>query len=525
MLAQFKTLIEEPNLSDILKKDSTETTAVKTLQQALYELGFGQELGWKEAGADGNFGQATASAVKAFAAKNAMDTDGEHITPEIANAMVSKLETAVPLRLIHDLYAEGKVETVLVYKSSDKEAVIALQLLLHQLGFDEELNWKKYGADGDYGGGTTKAVKALSNLVGIPSDGKKLSKELAQRLLDQFAPSLGGGWIKEENTKLPTIGLPPQIKKHSKKGAYTVGKISADDFIRENPEALKEIGLTTSVMRIMAAVSQNEGKLEAVNTYDNSFMTFGMFQWTVGAQTDKGELAALLKKIKDQKPHTFYQCFGQYDLDVSDKHTGTTTGYLSLRGRLLRSPRRKERLRHNDWVIRFWKAGQDPDVQAIEIEHAASRLKNFYWKNSFRVKGHLLSELITSELGVALILDNHVNRPGFIKPCIEKAMEKTDLSNPSSWTSAEERQLIDAYLDIRKTYRWTKVPAMTHAEKRAARTLKLFEADKLDGERGSFVYNPVRSRGLAAPGIQPPMGYRDEDYPEIEQLENGEEKL
>ena len=73
-------------------------------------------------------------------------------------------------------------------------------------------------------------------------------------------------------------------------------------------------------------------------------------------------------------------------------------------------------------AYRFWRAAQEPDVQAVQIEHAISRLKNFYWKESNSVMGYSLNKVITSSYGVALLLDNHVNRPSWVAKCVEQAM-------------------------------------------------------------------------------------------------------
>jgi len=56
------------------------------------------------------------------------------------------------------LIKDGTVRSHLKRRSGNKDAVGALQTILYELGFGNELNWQKYGADGDYGGGTTRAV-------------------------------------------------------------------------------------------------------------------------------------------------------------------------------------------------------------------------------------------------------------------------------------------------------------------------------------------------------------------------------
>ena len=66
--------------------------------------------------------------------------------------MISTLKT---------LIEQNKVTEVLQKKSSHKQAIKALQQSLYELGFGKEIQWGKFGADGDYGGATTAAVKAF----------------------------------------------------------------------------------------------------------------------------------------------------------------------------------------------------------------------------------------------------------------------------------------------------------------------------------------------------------------------------
>ena len=87
---------------------------------------------------------------------------------------------------------------------------------------------------------------------------------------------------------------------------------------------------------------------------------------------------------------------------------------------------------------------------------------------------------------MGLILDNHVNRPGYVKPCLIDAMAQTGLSDPEAWGTQEELTLIDAYLEIRKTY--GKYP-MTDAAKRAAVTRKYLDQGTISCERRSFDFS------------------------------------
>jgi hypothetical protein len=213
-------------------------------------------------------------------------------------------------------------------------------------------------------------------------------------------------------------------------------------------------------------------------------MTFGMFQWTIGAGTDPGELAALLAKIKNADPGVFQTYYGQYGLDI--QLVNNISGYMILEGQKLASPADKERLRTIKWSYYFWKSGQDPQVQVIQIQHALSRLSVFYRSDSYKPNGFYISDLVTSEYGVGLILDNHVNRPGYVKGCLEQAMKDSGLLDPTNWGTEEEKQLIEAYLKVRADY--GKYP-MTNADERADVTKKYLDNGTISAERGSFQYN------------------------------------
>ena len=167
----------------------------------------------------------------------------------------------------------------------------------------------------------------------------------------------------------------------------------------------------------MRAVSENEGMLEAVNSYDNAFMSFGPFQWTAGTGSAGGELADLLDRLKTSKPAAFNEYFGKIGLDLKigpPKPGALRTGFLVLDGQALNTPTRKSVLRKPIWGYRFWRAGHDTDVRACEIEHAMARIDVFYRGARSVLGGKAVSDFITSELGVALLLDQHVNRPGHV---------------------------------------------------------------------------------------------------------------
>ncbi len=268
-----------------------------------------------------------------------------------------------------------------------------------------------------------------------------------------------------------------------RKGLYRVGLQEPETFIGNHREKLLELNLTDSEMNVIFATSENEGNLDAVNTWDNQFISFGMFQWTAGDPGKSGELPALLKVIKDSYPDDFQHYWGQFGLDVVE--VDNKTGWFSYRGKKLISAADKNMLRDHIWAYRFARAGADIEVQATQILHAVNRINQFYFVKSSMLGGYALVDLITSEYGVALLLDNHVNRPGYVRGCVCEALERSDLTAEEMTRGGdeEERLLVKNYLDIRQTY--GKHP-MTDARQRAAVTRGYVVDGIISDRRGSF---------------------------------------
>ena len=269
-----------------------------------------------------------------------------------------------------------------------------------------------------------------------------------------------------------------------RKGLYRVGLQEPETFIGNHREKLLEVNLTDSEMNVIFATSENEGNLDAVNTWDNQFISFGMFQWTAGGPGKPGELPALIKIVKERYPDDFQHYWGQFGLDIVDAHN--KTGWFSYRGKKLTSASDKAMLREHIWAYRFARAGADIEVQAAQILHAVNRINQFYFVKSSQLDGYALADLITSEYGVALLLDHHVNHPGYLRGCVAAALERSKIT-PSAMSrggNEEEQLVIKNYLDIRQTY--GKNP-ITDARQRASVTLGYVLDGIISDSRGTFV--------------------------------------
>lgn len=260
----------------------------------------------------------------------------------------------------------------------------------------------------------------------------------------------------------------------SKGGFYTIGRTSLTGWLAGNPPPA---GLKPSAVRVVRAISANEGLLEAINSYDNSYMSFGLFQWTCGPAGNAGELPALLATLKRSSPAAFQDCFGRYGLDVQTSGPTATTGYLVLNGVVLNTAARKLQLRGAQWAYRFWRAGHHHDMRACELSFAAGRMARFL---DAKAGGVPVRRWFTSEQGVALVLDEHVNRPGHVPGTLAAALKKIGATDPTNWKTADEARLIAAYVLARKATN------MTDPLKRAERIADAVHQNTLSDDRGSF---------------------------------------
>lgn len=259
-----------------------------------------------------------------------------------------------------------------------------------------------------------------------------------------------------------------------KGGFYTIGRTSLAGWLAGNPPPAD---LKPSAVRVVRAISANEGLLEAINSYDNSYMSFGVFQWTCGPAADPGELPALLAVLKRISPGAFQDCFGRYGLDVKTSGPAATTGYLVLNGVVLDTAARKLQLRGPTWAYRFWRAGHHHDMRACELSFAAGRMTRFL---DAKAAGVAVRRWFTSEQGVALVLDEHVNRPGHVPGTLASAIARIGATDPTNWKTADEARLIAAYVLARKATN------MTHPIQRAERIADAVNQNTLSDDRGSF---------------------------------------
>ena len=192
-----------------------------------------------------------------------------------------------------------------------------------------------------------------------------------------------------------------------------------------------------------------------------------------------------MDRIKRRDQAAFQEYFVLFGIDAVITNLGKLpVGFLSLAGKRLDSAEAKTSLREAVWAYRFWRAGHDNTVRICQIEHALTRIDAFYdatitLSDAGTTRG--VNQYITSEYGVSLVLDEHVNRPGHAPGTLQRGIANyvsdTHRADPGAWTTDDERKVIDAYLQIRHG------TGMTDSEKRADTIAK----GGVSTQRGSFV--------------------------------------
>lgn len=271
-----------------------------------------------------------------------------------------------------------------------------------------------------------------------------------------------------------------------KLGLFNAGQTSIDAFFAADGQAFP--GVSASAKRVMRAVSQNEGKIEAINTWDNAILSCGIYQWTTGAGSNAGELAGLLEVLQQRAPASFETYFGSLGLGFvmnAGPPGALRRGFLTLGGNKLDNGAAKSVLRKPLWAYRFWRAAHDAEMRRAQIALAISRLEAFYRVAIPGKAGHSAASYISSEYGVALLLDQHVNRPDHVPATLVTAIDgfiaKTKKKDPAKWTSGDESRVLAGYLTERNA------TSMTDSQNRADRTRAHVGAGRLSDKRGSFV--------------------------------------
>jgi hypothetical protein len=274
--------------------------------------------------------------------------------------------------------------------------------------------------------------------------------------------------------------------------------------------------------KICKAVIANEGNgYDAVNTYDTAHLSIGLYQWSWE------ELYNFLRESQRLSGDNVYkinfkEMFIDYGLDINDESVTENKRFIidgTAYGITGGAPSQLKKLR---FVFCFIKAAENENFRKIQYKIAVDRVDTA--RNVKVIGERKVQSYITSRLGVALVLDQHVNRPGLVDETVRNAVNavvehllkqkkdniklsklqertsfnncfnsdgsikeakkgelKTIIEDPNNWGDEEEELIIKEYIVARNNSR------MTAPEKRAADIRGLKESLDLSDKRNSYV--------------------------------------
>lgn len=234
--------------------------------------------------------------------------------------------------------------------------------------------------------------------------------------------------------------------------------------------------ITEENKEILIAMSENEGNLDAVQSYDSEILTAGAMQKTINPD-GYGELSTQLWEFKKDNPNKFKDLFENCGWDVKEEGKKYRAYYQGVTGNKLKSLIRKgfEQKTYKQKVTcipiePFINACKDEDFQEKQIIDFIKRLNNAINKTPLGYKNPI-KDFIKSKLGKATVLDHDVNRPGHTVGCFTTALNRffslnSRISkNPLEWGDRHnkyEKELLEIYGPLRGQKPYT----MTDADKR-----------------------------------------------------------
>lgn len=239
---------------------------------------------------------------------------------------------------------------------------------------------------------------------------------------------------------------------------------------------------TDSVQRVVSRMADNEGALDAVQAYDNQIASLGAMQKTINP-AGNGELPRQVYEFSQSNPAAYQRLFESQGWTAAHTGAGTTPGDYTmsycdpndpnaptLTGTALNDHIRQPNnpARWQETLGPLFRAGRDADFQQKQIGDFVTRLDDALAKVPRGSYTQPISSYLSSEQAAALVLDQDVNRPGYVATDMGRALNTFYAANPKAsqdptqWTAQEraryEPQIVAAYTSVRR---------MTDADTRA----------------------------------------------------------
>lgn len=240
----------------------------------------------------------------------------------------------------------------------------------------------------------------------------------------------------------------------SQYGPVYWGNLKLANYESWNEIILSNIA-TLEQKEIIVGMSENEGNIDGIQSYDSEIITVGAMQKTVNIN-GSGELVVQLSDFKKENPDKFKKLFENCGWSIK---LGKIY-YNDITGDDLKILIRKNANKNNYGKVieciplePMIKACYDEDYQKKQVIDFIKRLEKVLTliPTKFEYK---ISEYVSTKLSKATVLDQHINRPAYVVVDFAKALNKffknnpAVSKNPTKWGAnfiEYEKNIIDDY--------------------------------------------------------------------------------
>jgi peptidoglycan endopeptidase LytF len=240
---------------------------------------------------------------------------------------------------------------------------------------------------------------------------------------------------------------------------YPYGISYSGTVIHDIPANYYEsVGLSRQLAEALEFVSKNEGKFDAINSYDKAAFSFGFIQFA--GQTGGGTFPNMMALIKDRNPSLYEEVFGRFGVDVeytykNDKYEPASMVVFTPDGKRYVGTDAEKYIRA-DKVLHgvFVRAGQNIEVAKLQVLSAvqeyvkpALRAKISLNANGVSVNREPITDFINSAGGITVLIDLAVNQglTGALRifaPAIEQVAKQTGITSLAALKNIDEKRVI-----------------------------------------------------------------------------------
>jgi peptidoglycan endopeptidase LytF len=245
--------------------------------------------------------------------------------------------------------------------------------------------------------------------------------------------------------------------------SYTGGSKLAD----MPDEVFNEIGLEPHIVKTLKLISKHEGNLDALNTYDKAFFSFGFIQFA--GSSVKGAFPDLVAAMKYYEPTAFKEIFEPIGIDVdfqvrNNRPQNAVVKFFDLysrTGKFELSGVEAEKAMRDDpeALAAFIMAGYHPKLAAIQVRQAvlgylqpAMGIRININLGMFQVERLLLTDIIRSHMGRAVIIDLTVNQwitnvANLFSEAIHRIATDKNITTLEELVQLDETEIIQSIID------------------------------------------------------------------------------